>query len=83
MPVHRRKASNTCAEPSPLTVRKPRKPRGKLTEEEKLEAEVKRIAEEERREAMKEWESELIPWVPRGGFSWPEETVVRALLMRS
>lgn len=83
MPDQRCKASNTCAEPSSLTTKRTRKPRGKLTEEEKLEADIKRFVEKERKEAEKELESELTPWVPRNRFSWPEETVVCTLRMHS
>lgn len=79
MPAYRRRpgmccaSGCTCAEPSPKT-RKPRKPRSLLTDKELADAAAKRAI----REAKKEWEKTLVPWVGRYDFFWPEDTIVRA-----
>lgn len=77
MPAYRRKMRCAFAEAAAPKVRKPRKPRSELTEEEKLEADTKRMVNKGLKEAKKEWEATLKPWVPEENFSWPKDTVVR------
>lgn len=81
MPAYRSKPRICCASrcacaapPSPK-IRKPRKSRAELTDEEEVDAAVNRII----REAKKEWEKTLVPWVGDYDFFWPEDTIVRAL----
>lgn len=79
MPAYRSKMRCAFAEPPAPKVKKPRKPRSELTEEEKLEAETKRIVNKGLKEAKKEWEATLKPWVPVEQFSWPKDTIVRVM----
>ena len=60
--------------------RKPTKKRSEMTEDEKAEADLKRLVRRELKAAKDDWEKSLsAPWAGPAHFSWPADTLVRVL----
>ena len=65
------------AEPVAKPKRQPAKKRSEMTEDEKLDADMKRIVRKALKEAKEEWEKALPkPWNGSGTFMWPTGTLV-------
>ena len=76
-PFYRRRVRCAFAEPA-KPKRKPAKKRSEMSELEKIEADMKRIARKQLKDAKEEWEKTLPKaWDGPETFSWPAGTLVR------
>lgn len=76
MPAYRSKICCASAiDPIPKA-RKPSQPRTKLSPEEKLLASLEAEERKAKREAKKEWEASLNPWVVEPNYRFPVGTLV-------
>lgn len=86
MPPSRSKKYSSCIgyqeEPAVNSVPKPRQPQKVLTEEEKAEAEIMKMARKSATLAKKEWEDTLVLWVVNTKFRFPIGTMVSVLSWR-
>ena len=78
MPPYRRRVRciGYAEPPKPKPKRTPAKKRSEMTEEEKLEADTKRLARKALKDAKTEWEKGLKPWKDDAGLILPVGTMV-------